>query len=35
VTIVLEMESATFEKVSPRLDELVTEFDLTSHVRRG
>jgi ParB-like chromosome segregation protein Spo0J len=35
VTIVLEMESATFDKVSQRLDELVTEFDLTSHMRRG
>jgi ParB-like chromosome segregation protein Spo0J len=35
VTIVLEMESATFEKVGPQLDALVSEFDLTSHVRRG
>ena len=35
VTIVLEMESATFEKMRPQLDALVTEFDLTSHVRRG
>jgi len=35
VTVTLEMETATFEKVSPQLDELVSEFDLTSHVRRG
>jgi ParB-like chromosome segregation protein Spo0J len=35
VTVTLEMGNATFEQVGPRLDELVTEFDLTSHVKRG
>src|SRR5262249_43896304 len=35
VTVTLEMGNATFDQVGPRLDELVTEFDLTSHVRRG
>ena len=35
VTVTLEMGSATFERVGPRLDALIGEFDLTSHVRQG
>jgi ParB-like chromosome segregation protein Spo0J len=35
VTVTLEMADETFARVSPRLDELVREFDLTSHVRRS
>ena len=35
VTITLETNEAIFGKLSPRLDKLVAEFDLTSHVRRG
>ncbi|HKA06691.1 MAG TPA: ParB N-terminal domain-containing protein [Gemmataceae bacterium] len=35
VTVTLEMERETYEQLIPRLDALVTEFDLTSHVRRG
>src|SRR5262249_17059178 len=35
VTGTLEMRNAPFNQIGPRLDELVTEFDLTSHVRRG
>jgi ParB-like chromosome segregation protein Spo0J len=35
VTVTLEMGPELFKRVSPRLDALVREFDLTSHVRRG
>jgi ParB-like nuclease family protein len=35
VTVTLEVERETYEQLAPRLDELVTKFDLTSHVRRG
>jgi ParB-like chromosome segregation protein Spo0J len=35
VTVTLEMADETFDRVSRRLDELVREFDLTSHVRRS
>jgi hypothetical protein len=35
VTVTLEMGTETFDQVGPRLDELVAEYDLTSHVRRG
>jgi len=35
VTVILEMPTQTFDRVIPRLDELVAEFDLTSHVRRS
>jgi ParB-like chromosome segregation protein Spo0J len=34
VTVTLEMKRETFDQVGPRLDALVGEFDLTSHVRR-
>ena len=33
--VTLEMKVETYERLAPRLDELVTEFDLTSHVRRA
>lgn len=33
VTVTLEMAKETFERLAPRLDALVTEFDLTSHVQ--
>ncbi|MBO0699272.1 MAG: ParB N-terminal domain-containing protein [Zavarzinella sp.] len=35
VTVTLEMADETFARISPRLDELVREFDLTGHVRRS
>jgi len=35
VTVTLEMTNEEFEKVGPKLDALVSEFDLTSHVRRN
>jgi ParB-like chromosome segregation protein Spo0J len=35
VTVSLEMDEETFENVGPRLDELMAEFDLVSHIRRG
>jgi ParB-like chromosome segregation protein Spo0J len=35
VTVTLEMPAEMFDRVAPRLDELVARFDLTSHVRRG
>ncbi|HKB02778.1 MAG TPA: ParB N-terminal domain-containing protein [Gemmataceae bacterium] len=35
VTVTLEMADETFDRVSARLDELVREFDLTSHIRRS
>jgi ParB-like chromosome segregation protein Spo0J len=35
VTITLEMAAETFNRVGPAIDELVSRFDLTSHVRRG
>jgi ParB-like chromosome segregation protein Spo0J len=35
VTVTLEMPPETFDRMSPALDELVSRFDLTSHVRRG
>jgi ParB-like chromosome segregation protein Spo0J len=35
VTVTLQMTEEAFAKVSARLDALVSEFDLTSHVRRG
>jgi hypothetical protein len=34
VTVTLEMTKKVFEKVGPKLDALVSEFDLTSHVRK-
>ena len=34
-TVTLEMDEPTFERLSPKLDALVAQFDLTSHVRRG
>ena len=34
VTVTLEMTEEVFDKVSPKLDALVSEFDLTSHIRR-
>jgi ParB-like chromosome segregation protein Spo0J len=33
ITVTLEMGKETFEKVGPRINELVSEFDLISHVR--
>jgi hypothetical protein len=35
VTVTLQMTEEAFAKVGPRLDALVSEFDLASHVRRG
>lgn len=35
VTITLEMASETYDRLSPRLDKLVQEFDLMSHTRKG
>jgi len=35
VTVTLEMERDTYERLAVRLDALVTEFDLTSHVLRA
>jgi hypothetical protein len=35
VTVTLEMPAATFDRLGPRLDQLVAKFDLTTHVRRG
>jgi hypothetical protein len=35
ITVTLEMERETFDRLQGRLDALVAEFDLTSHVRRG
>jgi hypothetical protein len=35
VTVTLEMGPEQFARVGPRLDALVAEFDLTSHVLRG
>jgi len=35
VTVTLEMEREIYERLAPRLDALVTEFDLTSHVWRA
>jgi ParB-like chromosome segregation protein Spo0J len=35
VEVTLVMNAATFEKARGRVDELVGEFDLESHVRRG
>jgi ParB-like chromosome segregation protein Spo0J len=34
VTVSLVMPAARFEEVGPRLDELIAEFDLTSHITR-
>jgi hypothetical protein len=34
VAIILEMTEATYAQVSPRLNAIVAEFDLTSHVTR-
>lgn len=34
VTVVLEMPPGVYEQIEPRLDELVREFDLVSHVQR-
>jgi ParB-like nuclease family protein len=34
VAVTLEMDAPTYEIVAPRLDEIVAEFDLISHVRR-
>jgi ParB-like chromosome segregation protein Spo0J len=35
VTVTLEMTNRIFNRIEPKLDALVSEFDLTSHVRRG
>ncbi|HVK10748.1 MAG TPA: ParB N-terminal domain-containing protein [Gemmataceae bacterium] len=35
LTVSLVMPAAKFDEVSPRLDELIAEFDLTSHVTRN
>lgn len=35
VEVTLVMTAATFDRVQRRVDELVSEFDLESHVRRG
>src|SRR4051812_17232150 len=35
VEITLVTDAATYARLAPRLDALVTEFDLTSHVRHG
>lgn len=35
VEVTLVMDAATFARARPRVDELVGEFDLESHVRRG
>ena len=35
VTVTLEMPGETFDRLALELDELVSQFDLTSHVRRG
>ena len=35
VTVTLEMDAATYEEIAPRIDGLIGEFDLTSHVRRN
>ncbi|MFO0810704.1 MAG: ParB N-terminal domain-containing protein [Gemmataceae bacterium] len=34
VEVTLATDAATFDRLSPRLDELVAAFDLTCHVRR-
>jgi hypothetical protein len=34
VTVTLEMPAETFDRLAPRLDELVAKFDLVSHIRR-
>ena len=34
VSVTLEMPAETFDRLAPRLDKLVAEFDLVSHVRR-
>jgi ParB-like chromosome segregation protein Spo0J len=34
VTVSLEMDAGTYENVAPRLDAIIGEFDLTSHVQR-
>jgi ParB-like chromosome segregation protein Spo0J len=34
VEVTLVIDAATYERLSPRLDELIGEFDLVSHVRR-
>jgi len=34
VTVTLEMDAETYDAVAARLDELIGEFDLTSHVKR-
>lgn len=35
VLVTLEMDESVFEKASPRIDAIVTEFDLVSHIRRA
>jgi ParB-like chromosome segregation protein Spo0J len=35
VEVTLVTDAATWDSLGPRVDELVTEFDLVSHVRRG
>jgi ParB-like chromosome segregation protein Spo0J len=35
VTVTLEMPAETFDRLAPRLDQLVAKFDLTSHIRRA
>ena len=34
VEVTLVTDAATYDRLAPRLDELVAEFDLVSHVRR-
>ena len=34
VTVTLEMATETFDRLAPNLDQLVSQFDLTSHIRR-
>lgn len=35
VEITLATDAATYEKLAPRLDEVIGEFDLTAHIKRG
>ena len=35
VTVTLEMTNEVFDRIEPKLDALVSEHDLTNHVRRG
>jgi ParB-like chromosome segregation protein Spo0J len=35
VTVTLEMTNEVFDRIEPKLDAVVKEYDLTSHVRKG